>query len=212
YCLEQSRTPEAFEADLLAAKNAALKFGCDLKSLVFPRNQFNPYYLKVCYDNGIRVVRSNPSSWFWRPITDKGANVARKFYRTGDAYLPLAKNRTSYPLQSVIQVVGEPIQLPASRLLRPWKPGFSPLNKLALHRVVQEMKAAAAHNECYHLWWHPENFGHYPQENIANLRILLQQYEDCKKRFNMKSWNMGEYETYFDNEKKNNKVIAMTSL
>lgn len=201
YCLEQTTTPEAFEADLQAAKKAALKFGCELKSLVFPRNQFNPYYLKVCYENGIRVVRSNPSSWFWRPITDKGANVTRKFYRTGDAYLPLAKKRTSYPLKMIAHIPGEPLQLPASRLLRPWKPGFSLLNKLALTRVAQELKAAAVHDECYHLWWHPENFGDHPQENLANLRILLQHYQECKKSFNMESRNMGEYETYLEGEK-----------
>ncbi|HVG14937.1 MAG TPA: polysaccharide deacetylase family protein [Chitinophagaceae bacterium] len=193
YCLEQLKGADAFDADLKAAKTAALKYNRQPASLVFPRNQFNPSHLKICYENGIKTVRSNPLNWFWSPIPDKGSNTLRKIFRTGDAYVPMSIKRMSYPLDVIKVVPGQPLQLPASRLFRPWSPRFPFANKLTLRRTLKELHTAARRNECYHLWWHPENFGDYPRENIQNLRILLQHYKQYKDRYGMKSWNMGEY-------------------
>ncbi|HEY1200814.1 MAG TPA: hypothetical protein VGE79_07530, partial [Niastella sp.] len=68
--------------------------------------------------------------------------------------------------------------------------------------------------EVYHLWWHPENFGDYPEQNLNNLRILLEQYKKCKEKYNMTSWNMGEYVDHFmgkraetNNTKKAEKIL-----
>ncbi len=49
------------------------------------------------------------------------------------------------------------------------------------------------HNECYHLWFHPENFGEHPKENLNNLLQILEQYRKCASLYDMQSWNMGEY-------------------
>jgi peptidoglycan/xylan/chitin deacetylase (PgdA/CDA1 family) len=204
YCLEQLKSEDAFDADLKAAKNAASKFQQQPISLVFPRNQFNPYHLKICSQNGIKVVRSNPANWFWSPIPDKGSNIIRKIFRTGDAYIPMANRRTTYPLEAIKVALDEPIQLPASRLLRSWSPKFRFANNLALQRSIQELHSAATHNECYHLWWHPENFGDYPQQNIENLKVLLQHYKKYKDKYGMTSWNMGEYAEHLMNEKQKN--------
>ncbi len=194
YCLETVKQPEAFAEDLKAANQAALKFKTKTTSLIFPRNQYNAQALKVCYDNGIKVVRSNPSAGFWSPVNDKGANLLRKVLRTGDAYVKLGAGRTSYPLTAIKINKNEPLQLPASRFLRPWHPAQRYANKLKLRRVINEMQSAAKQQEVYHLWWHPENFGDYPQENLDNLKILLDQYKRCVNRYGMESWNMGEYE------------------
>ena len=193
YCLEQQQTENAFDADLRAARVAALKFNSKPVSLVFPRNQFNPDYLKVCYDNGIKVVRSNPDSWYWSPVQDTGSKLMRKFFRTSDAYVQLGSKRTSYPLNTIKVVPGLPLQLPASRFLRPWNPRYRFANGLRLRRLKQELRSAAELKECYHLWWHPENFGEHPDRNMESLRILLQHYKKCKEKYGMKSWNMGEY-------------------
>jgi hypothetical protein len=192
YCLEKQNGFEAFDADLKAAKNAALKFNNKPTSLVFPRNQFNQECLKICYDNKIKVVRSNPNSWFWNPIPDSKPQLLRKIYRTGDAYIPLGQ-RTSYPIQSIHTKADEPIQLPASRFLRPWNPKHLLANQLSFQRVLREIKTAAIQKECYHLWWHPENFGYYPEENLQNLKLILQQYKKCRLKYGMTSWNMGDY-------------------
>jgi hypothetical protein len=197
YCLEKLNGPDAFSADLAAVQRAAVKFNTRAISLVFPRNQFNPEHLKICYNQGIRTIRSNPADWFWSPVPDKGGNLVRKIFRTGDAYLPMASKRTSFSLASVVPVSGEPLQVPASRFLRPWHPRYKMVNKLVLKRLMGEMTTAATRGECYHLWWHPENFGDFPEENLENLRKILAHYAECKNRYKMKSWNMGEYAQHY---------------
>ena len=194
YCLEPEQNPEAFQSDLDAVAKAALKFDKEVVSLVFPRNQFEPQFLQVCYQKGIRAVRSNPKDWFWKPVADSRSGLMRKLFRSGDAYLPIGK-RTSYSLKSIQAKPDEPIQLPASRFLRPWQPGLQMANKIHLKRVKDELEIAARRKECYHLWWHPENFGYYPEENLKQLEIVLQYFQKMKKKYGMKSWNMGEYIT-----------------
>lgn len=193
YCLEQVKDNGAFDADLKAAGKAAEKFNYQPISLVFPRNQFNPENLDACTANNIKVVRSNPATWFWSPIRDTETSTLRKIFRTGDAYIPMSTIRTSYPLSSLSKKEGEPLQLPASRLLRSWSPKYPIANRLALKRVIKELAVAAEKKECYHLWWHPENFGDYPEQNLENLEIILKKYQKLQKRFGMQSWNMGEY-------------------
>jgi peptidoglycan/xylan/chitin deacetylase (PgdA/CDA1 family) len=192
YCLEKQNGFRAFDADLKAAKKTALKFNNTPISLVFPRNQFNDECLEICFNNDIKVVRSNPGIWFWTPIAETNSKFLRKLFRTGDAYIQLAR-RTSYPLQAIQVKRNQPIQLPASRFLRPWQSKYRLANTLSLQRVLKEIKTAAIHKECYHLWWHPENFGNHPSENLKNLNLILQEYKNCKMKYGMTSWNMGEY-------------------
>ena len=193
YCLEMQSEPAAFGADLEAAIRAAALFSSRPVSLVFPRNQFNPVLLKTCYEYGIRTVRSNPSEWYWSPVTNAGAGLIRKFARTADAYVQIGSRRSSYPLSTIRIIPGEPLQIPASRFLQPWRVKYQFANQWRVNRLMQEMKLAALHNECYHLWWHPENFGDYPEENLKGLERLLQQYRQCNEQYGMASWNMGEY-------------------
>jgi peptidoglycan/xylan/chitin deacetylase (PgdA/CDA1 family) len=198
YCLEQQSHPQAFDADLKAVQKVArAKFNGSMRSLVFPRNQVSPKDLKVCYDNGIMAVRSNPSGWFWKPSTNDGAGKLRRLFRTADAYIQVGSVRTTYPLSSIRVTPGEPLQLPASRFLRPWQPKYEFANKMQIRRTCQELRSAASRGEVYHLWWHPENFGDYPEQNMNNLRIVLKQFKKCKEKYGMTSWNMGEYVDHF---------------
>ncbi|MBY0535085.1 MAG: polysaccharide deacetylase family protein [Chitinophagaceae bacterium] len=193
YCLEKQRNNDAFNADLMAAARASAPYNTPMLSLVFPRNQFNPEYLRTCTKNGILTVRSNPSDWFWSPVTNKGANLTRKIARTLDAYVKVSSHRTSYPLSSIKITDGEPLQLPASRFLRPWRDKYQFANGLRIRRLCAEMKEAAQKNEVYHLWWHPENFGDHPEQNMQSLKVLLEQYQKLKAKYGMQSWTMGEY-------------------
>lgn len=193
YCLEEQSEPMAFEADLKAAISCASEAGIELNSLVFPRNQFNPEYLRICYDLGITTVRSNPETWFWSPVTNTGSGMFRKISRFSDAYIQLGNHHTSYSLNTIKQVQGEPLCLPASRFLRPWNPKYQFANNWRIRRVCNEIIHAAQHGECYHLWWHPENFGTNAEKNLEGLRTILKTFQYCKKQFNMASWNMGEY-------------------
>jgi hypothetical protein len=58
---------------------------------------------------------------------------------------------------------------------------------------MDELTVAGLKKECYHLWWHPENFGYFPQQNLTQLEILLTQFQKMKRQYGMMSLNMGEY-------------------
>jgi peptidoglycan/xylan/chitin deacetylase (PgdA/CDA1 family) len=47
YCLEPGQNKDEFLSDIKAAIQIARRSGIDLKSLVFPRNQFNDEYLEI---------------------------------------------------------------------------------------------------------------------------------------------------------------------
>jgi peptidoglycan/xylan/chitin deacetylase (PgdA/CDA1 family) len=194
YCLEDGQKPEEFDADLKAAQAAAETLDVQLRSLVFPRNQFNNEYLKICWDNGIQTVRSNPSNWYWTGVADENTSLLRKVFRTGDTYIPLGKK--TYSLQDIKRQIDQPLLLPASRLLRSHNPKLPVANKLRMQRILSEMEYAAKNNECYHLWWHPENFGDHPQQNIEDLQKILSHFSSLQKKYDFQSWNMAEYWKY----------------
>ncbi|WP_439881749.1 polysaccharide deacetylase family protein [Pontibacter sp. MBLB2868] len=196
YCQEAGQTIEQFRSDLQAAKKIAAKHGTVLRSLVFPRNQYNESYLKVCFEEGIRTVRSNPKDWFWeQTVVDK---LSKKIFRTGDGYMPLGK-RTSYKLSSLEMKDGMPLSLPASRLLRPVHADNKFLNELRLSRVLKEMSVAAKKGECYHLWWHPHNFGDHPVQSMVDLTKILTYFKMLERKYGMVSMSMGEIYEHLKN-------------
>jgi hypothetical protein len=190
YCNEEGQTLEQFRADLKAAQRAASAYGVQLQSLVFPRNQFNDAYLKVCFEEGFTSVRSNPVDWFWK-IDTREESMWKRLNRGLDAYFPVGSKNT-YSLSSLEIRKGYPVCIPASRLLRPYRPKELVLNQFKIKRILNEMTKAARLNEVYHLWWHPHNFGWYPEENLEGLAIILQHYEQLKNTYGMRSLSMGE--------------------
>ncbi|AWW32070.1 chitin deacetylase [Echinicola strongylocentroti] len=190
YTCEPGQQLEQFRSDLKVARRIAQeKCGVHLQSLVFPRNQFDQNSLKVCKDEGFSVVRVNPSNWFWKD--PQHAGIMDRIFRTGDTLLPLGK-RTSFPTRSILGSKDSPIQLPASRLLRPYSMTSKPLNKGRINRIISEMTYAAKHNLVYHLWWHPHNFGNAPQESMQELYQLLDTFTKLKDQYGMRSVNMGQ--------------------
>jgi peptidoglycan/xylan/chitin deacetylase (PgdA/CDA1 family) len=191
YCNEAGQSVDQFHDDLRAAQRAAQNYGTQLRSLVFPRNQFNDQYLRVCYEEGIRIVRSNPLDWFWKIDSTQSESFWKRLNRGMDAYLPVGKKNT-YRLDSLPSQPGLPLCLPASRLLRPYRPKEGVLNQMKITRIKEEMTRAAQKGEVYHLWWHPHNFGHYPSESLAALKEILLHFSHCRDKYQMTSLNMGE--------------------
>jgi peptidoglycan/xylan/chitin deacetylase (PgdA/CDA1 family) len=190
YCNEGGQTMEQFRADLQAAQRAASAYGVTLKSLVFPRNQFNDDYLRVCLEEGFTSVRSNPRDWFWN-IETREETAWKRLNRGLDAYFSIGGKNT-YSLDSIDVRAGLPLCLPASRLLRPYRPKEFFLNRFKVERITEEMKRAARAHEVYHLWWHPHNFGGYPTESLQALEEILRTYKLCTERWGMNSLAMGE--------------------
>jgi peptidoglycan/xylan/chitin deacetylase (PgdA/CDA1 family) len=194
YCNEEGQTVEQFQDDLKAARRVASQYGVELKSLVFPRNQFNDQYLKVCADEGITSVRSNPLDWFWNIESTQSESMWKRLNRGMDAYFPVGKKNT-YLLDSIPVKKGYPLCIPASRLLRPYNPKEFFLNDFKITRIKSEMSRAAERGEVYHLWWHPHNFGNYPAESIDGLQRILEHYASCRDKWQMNSCTMGELTT-----------------
>jgi hypothetical protein len=190
YCNESGQTVQQFSADLQAAQTAAAGINRKLTSLVFPRNQFNDQYLKACYEAGFTAVRSNPGDWFWNIETHQ-ETFWKRINRGLDAYFPLG-NRNTFKSEDIKARQGFPVCIPASRLLRPYRPKELFLNKLKIARITSEMTRAAKAGEVYHLWWHPHNFGHYPSQSLRDLKKILEHYDYCRKTYAMQSMSMGE--------------------
>ncbi|MGG7037087.1 MAG: polysaccharide deacetylase family protein, partial [Flavobacterium sp.] len=197
YCLETGQTVEQFRADMEQAVKIARKFDIELKSLVFPRNQFNKDYLDVCRDNQIETVRTNPPCWYWD--TTKPETFFTKFARTGDAYFPFGKRSYSFNEVEKSKVVGQP----ASRFLRPQQSSEF-LNNLRLLRIKNEMMQAAKDGEVYHLWWHPHNFGTNTEGAFHSLKAIMDIFALCREKYGMESQTMKELkDRVFDAGKEN---------
>jgi peptidoglycan/xylan/chitin deacetylase (PgdA/CDA1 family) len=187
YCNESGQTKEEFQMDLAATQKIADNiFNTNLTSLVFPRNQYNKEYLESLRVNNFKVIRTNPDVWFW-----KKNYVFTPLARALDTLLPIS-SRLSYP-DSKILTKENIVLLPASRFFRPYCHKEKFVQKLKVNRIKNEMFLAAKHGENYHLWWHPHNFGYFPQENMSQLKDILEFYLILKKDFSFNSKNMGDF-------------------
>ena len=191
YCNEAGQTLEQFRDDLRAAQRAALKYDKTLRSLVFPRNQFNESYLRVCAQEGFISVRDNPRDWFWNINSTQNESYLKRLNRGLDAYLPIGKQNTYSP-ESLKPTPNLPLCIPASRLLRPYNPKEFFLNSMKISRICSEMDRAASRGEVYHLWWHPHNFGKYPAQSMKGLRDIIQQFRQLRDKGKMESRTMEE--------------------
>lgn len=189
FCLEPGQTKEQFRMDLLKACKVAAQKGIEIKSLVFPRNQFNKEYLSVCTEVGITSIRSSPDIWYWSPAT--GSSFMKKFFRAGDAYISFQPIKPVY-LKDIQQQEGLPLHLPSTRLYRPWKPSYPIQNRFKLARILNEMTVAAKRKAYYHLWWHPHNFGNHPAECMQELQQIISHYVSLRKKNDFQSLTMNE--------------------
>jgi peptidoglycan/xylan/chitin deacetylase (PgdA/CDA1 family) len=178
---------EAFRADLFAAKKIAQeKFQIDLKSLVFPRNQYNDDYLNESAKAGFDYVRTNPSDWFWGNTEQE--SLIKKVFRTGDTLVPIGQ-KTTYSEIKLLE--NGQFAIPASRLLRPYRSN-SIFNRLRVGRIKKELEFAAKNGLIYHLWWHPHNFGLKPKENLLVLKEIIEFVSELSYEYGLLSQTMEE--------------------
>jgi peptidoglycan/xylan/chitin deacetylase (PgdA/CDA1 family) len=186
YSLEKGQTINSFEADIKAAKKIAKeKFNIDIRSIVFPRNQYNTDYIQSCLDNGLANIRVNPNCWYMKANNSESERIYHRVFRTLEAYLPIrnASFRNESNNRGGIN--------PASRFLRPVKTK-NLMYSLQLNRVLGEMTNAAKTNSNYHLWWHPHNFGNNVNLSIEMLQEIIKHYHNLNRKYSLVSANMSE--------------------
>lgn len=193
YCWEEGQTIEQFDADINMACKVAKENGIQLNSIVFPRNQVSDDHLKVCAKYGILSYRGNPEKFFGN-TNNRLKLLYNKASRLIDAYINWGG--ITYTPYHEIYLNKKPMNIPASRMLRPYIKKLRLLEFLRLHRIQKEMEHAAKNNELYHLWWHPHNFGANIKENFAFLEKVLQCYKKCNQKYGMQSFTMNEFYNY----------------
>ena len=187
YTLEKNTTIGQFQSDLRAAIAIAKEKGIEIKSIVFPRNQYSDEHIKTCLQEGIKIYRGNALSGVYKPTSRENEKLFRKGTRFADAYI----NITGHHCHA-IPAVSEIINLPASRFLRPYDPKFKMFDGLKLRRIKLGIKFAAKHGLIYQLWWHPHNFGKYMNENFKFLEQVLEYYHQLNREGKIESQNMLE--------------------
>lgn len=188
YCLEAGQTAETFAADLASARRIAENSGVELRSIVFPRNQFNPAYEQILIDNRIECYRGNQTAWMYQ-ISEK--NQTHPVYRAArlvDAHANLAGSHTAKWADVWKTRVAN---VPASFFLRPVSKNAA-LEKLRQRRLINSLTAAAKQREIFHLWWHPHNFGVNLHANIEFLRQILIAFKRLQNDYEMRSLSMLE--------------------
>lgn len=191
YCLEAGQTFETFRQDLCAACASARMHGSVIRSLVFPKNQVRNDYLKACAELGIVAYRGNPLSWLYKADPDHKQILVRRLARLLDAYVPLTGNNCS---AASFQLVTKdlPVNIPASRYLRPYSPFLSIFEPLRFWRIKRDMTIAAKSAQRFHLWWHPHDFGANLAVNLAFLRRILNCFASLRESYGMESLNIEE--------------------
>jgi peptidoglycan/xylan/chitin deacetylase (PgdA/CDA1 family) len=189
YCLEKGQSAEDFKADITRMNEVVQQYGCELRSIVFPRNQVNTDYLYICNENGIRNFRGNQQNIFWRNSTFGKESFFKKIGRVLDAYFSISKTKgytlNNLPKQSNL------VNIPANRFLRPYI-GNAFLENRKLLRIKNELYKAAKNGTVYHLWWHPHNFTKNIEASLTQLEEILAYVEVLKQKFGMVSLNMQE--------------------
>jgi peptidoglycan/xylan/chitin deacetylase (PgdA/CDA1 family) len=187
YCLEPGQTTECFKADLDQAIVVAKNWGIRLESLVFPRNQFNHNYLEICRCLGIVCYRGNGESWLYTAKGSSDESEKRRGLRFLDSYINISgpncysdKYMSSGPIKNI----------PASRFLRPYTHSLRLFDGLRLKRIHDSMSYAAQTHTCFHLWWHPHNFGRDLVKNLLFLERILVHYRHLSAKYGFKSYTM----------------------
>lgn len=190
YCLEEGQHMEDFDADIRAAVDIAALKGIQLKSIVFPRNQFNLDYLSILEKYGFTSYRGNESSWIYQARNRDNEKLARRLGRMLDTYVNLTGNNI-YTWEEIKNT--RPLyNIPASRFLRPYSGRLALFETLRAARIKKDMTAAAKKGAIYHLWWHPHNFGVNLEKNLHFLRSILDHFKYLQKEYGYRSLSMHE--------------------
>lgn len=190
YCHEKGQNLNDFKADIDSAITIAKSLDIQTKSIVFPRNQVQNDYLKICEDSGIETYRGN----CWFNFNNDSRKLILKEYclvllRVIDSYFNISGSN-SFKLENHNFKDSKLINIPASRFLRPYNSRLKFMESLKVNRIKKAMTKAAKQNKVYHLWWHPHNFANDINENFKNFSEILQHYDTLKTKYGFESITM----------------------
>lgn len=189
YCLENGISNDDFEIDLKKALNISNQHGIIVKSIVFPRNQYDQNFLKICGKNNIIAYRGTENSWAQKSRSQSNLNIFHRIIRFVDSYINTSGNNVYSEIKSDSPGL---TNIPASFFFRPFNPKMRFLEFLKIRRFKNAMLIAAKQHSLFHLWWHPHNFGKNMDENFIQLETILKYYSELNQEFGMVSRTMEE--------------------
>ena len=188
YCQEPGETHETFAADISSAMAIGRRYGFDIRSIVFPRNQFRAGYESILQQAGITCYRGNEPNWMYRPRPRDEETLAVRAPRLLDGYVSLSGPK--YVRWEEIRQSNGLYDVRASMFLRPYSTQRKSLEPIRLRRIAGGIRAAAKNRGIFHLWWHPHNFGKDSAENLAFLRSVLEVFAEQRQVHGMQSLSM----------------------
>lgn len=196
FCAEEGQSLEEFKADLKQMSIISKNSGVKIESIVFPKNMVDEKYIQACECYDMKAYRGNAERFFSRSqsLFDK---IKNRVCRLLDAYINVG-GYSSTAWTNINSSCGL-INVQASRFLRPYNHKLRWVEHLKLKRIKNELIYAAQNGEMYHLWWHPHNFGSNIDENMNILESILLCYSECREKYNMKSFTMGECAEFIKN-------------
>lgn len=197
YTLEEGASIETFKADLEAAKKRAHAIGVPMNTIIFPRNQYNDAYLKICKEVGFTGFRGTENNWMYKPMSRTKENSWRRFLRLIDSYWNISGSHC-YDWNNLLDPSGL-YNIPASRFLRPYPHRLRFLESIRLKRITNAMTHAAMNGQLFHLWWHPHNFGKDIQKNLDFLRAILEHQHTLYKIYGFESRTMNKCYSIINN-------------
>lgn len=193
YCLEEGQTVDDFRIDTKAAIAIAKAKNVQLKSLIFPRNQFNEEYLAVIKELGITSYRGNENAWFYQAVNDKDNILFKRLFKLLDSYINIS-GHNCYSPENIIKE--RPFNIPSSRFLRAHSPKLKLFENLRLRRILKSMTYAAKNGKIFHLWSHPHNLGLDQEQNFSFLSKVLDHYDDLREKYKFESMTMAGLSNY----------------
>ena len=187
YCREQGASREAFDDDLKSAIKIASDHGIDVKSIIFPRNQWRKDYLPILTKRGIISYRGNAAGWLYRDGDGSSKTLIKRAFILSDTYINLSGNN-SYSFFGIKKE--QPYNIPASFFMRLLFDKIKMLENMRKKRIINSIEYAAKHNKIFHLWWHPHNLGTNLTEKLNYLEDILVFYKKMNKLYGMRSLNM----------------------
>ena len=186
YCLEPRDNPGAHLSDLEASVATFNRLGVKANSLVFARNQYDGNHLIEAAKCGFKVFRGVESSSIYKPRPTREVSIVPRIARLMDSYF----NVTGPNLANISWDDSGLVNIPSSRFLRPAAKNI--FEELRLRRILDAMTAAAISGSCFHLWWHPHNFGVNLMQNLLFLSKVLLHFRHLQNIYGMQSMAMNE--------------------
>ena len=191
YCMEPGAEVNTFAADLTAASSIAAHNGHNLKSIVYPRNQATEEFIEQGAKLQVETYRGDAKGWLYRHRSGHDTTKLFRLVRFLDGAIPLGSDQVIHPSRNL-----STINVPASRFLRPWSNRLAIYHLLHIRRIKAEMELAARSGGCYHLWWHPHNFGRNLEANLHQLDKVIECFKHCRDKYGMDSRNMLDFAAY----------------